>query len=378
MLSVRRIEVCRLDGPKRTPQGGIRVDAALTRSGILKYTQPDGSVIREYRPSSEVQNPESIATLASAPVTKLHPPEMVNRDNYQLYAKGHVGESVRKDGNSLAATMYLQAGDLADSVERGDMREVSCGYKCRLDDTPGIVPEGEPDAGERYDRVQRDIVYNHAAIVPKGRAGSEIALRLDSENHVISPHGEKAPTMKERIDGADYEIGTDAHRHAVERRDAAEKTRKAEETKLRADLDAANARAQAEAQRADAAETAEKARKDSAEFKAVSENAAKFIGAEYKAEGKKVSEIKRDVASKAFPSQKFDDAVRLDAFYDAACAMFASRTDSDALADLRVDAEIVATSPGNAERIDAEAAWEAMVQRNRNAWKKAPSATESN
>src|SRR5690606_25874157 len=110
-------------------------------------------------------------------------------------------------------------GQLLAAVERKDRREVSCGYRCLVDETPGVTPEGE-----RYDRVQRRIRYNHVAIVPEGRAGEAVALRMDAAGNTIPPGGHVAPGQNGeipreertmftiRIDGEDYPLGTDAER----------------------------------------------------------------------------------------------------------------------------------------------------------------------
>jgi hypothetical protein len=337
-VAVRRIDsAVRLDGVKRTPQGGIRVDAALARPGILKYRQPDGQWISEYLPPSEAFKADSLETLAAAPITKLHPPEMVTRRNWSKYARGTVGDNVRQDDGKVVATVYLQDADLADAVERGDMREMSCGYVCDLLNTPGVVPAGEPDAGQRYDRMQINRRYNHAAVVPMGRAGAEIALRLDASDNVITD--EEVDMKIEKIDGVEYEIGTDAHRAAEGRRDAKAKEDKAASDKLQARADKAEADLIAERKdrdgdkaRADKAEAElSKFRKDASDKARASleGSSRKVLGAEFKfdaADGKPMSdaEIRRAVAIKANPEMKLDgksDAY-VEVLFDMAVAKF--------------------------------------------------------
>jgi len=337
-VAVRRIDCAvRLDGIKRTPQGGLRVDAALARSGILKYRQPDGSWISEYVPPVELARKDALETLSAAPVTKLHPPVMVNKSNWSRYARGTVGENVRVDDGKIVATVYLQDAELADAVERGDMREMSCGYECDVVNQSGIVPAGEPDAGQRYDRIQTNRRYNHAAVVPMGRAGSEIALRLDASDNVITD--EEGNMKIEKIDGVEYEIGTDAHRAACERRDAKAKTEKEAADKLqaradKAEADLAQARKDADAEkaRADKAEAeASKYRKDAADKArgSLEESARKVLGEETKfdgADGKPMSdaEIRLAVASKANPDLKLDgkSEAYVEALFDMAIEKF--------------------------------------------------------
>jgi uncharacterized protein len=71
------------------------------------------------------------------------------------------------------------------------------GYEVREDHTPGTWN------GQAYDLVQRDIRYNHVALLPpgSGRAGRECALRLDSTAAVLDD--EQTPrAAQERIDEA--------------------------------------------------------------------------------------------------------------------------------------------------------------------------------
>lgn len=177
-----RLDAGRIGSIKRTPQGGLRVDARLTRTGVLEYRQADGTVRRELRPPDEVFRADSLDSLRGAPVTDLHPSTMVRTDNYRDLAAGHVADDVREDsGRYVSATLVVQDARLVELIERGDRREVSLGYTCDYDPTPGDWN------GEKYDGVQRSIVYNHAAIGPRdwGRAGSEVALRIDSADAVV-------------------------------------------------------------------------------------------------------------------------------------------------------------------------------------------------
>jgi hypothetical protein len=57
-----------------TPEGFLRIPAAVTRVGVFNYKQPDGSVIRELRLPEEVFNPDSLSSLKSIPITNDHPP----------------------------------------------------------------------------------------------------------------------------------------------------------------------------------------------------------------------------------------------------------------------------------------------------------------
>ncbi len=190
-----RVGVLDADRVERTPQGGIRAPARFTRVGVLDYQQPDGTIRREYRPPEEVFKPESLKTLVDAPVTHLHPNEgRVDATNFSRLSKGHVSTDVApEDEKFVGGTVVVQDADIVSLVDQKALSEFSAGYGCTIDATPGTTPDGEP-----YDVVQRNIKYNHVALLPRGqgRAGSEVSLRLDSNGHQVMP----LPTKDTKMD----------------------------------------------------------------------------------------------------------------------------------------------------------------------------------
>lgn len=163
---------------RKTPQGGVSAPAYLTRTGVFvyRYMKPDGEsvVVRELRHPDEVFKESSLATLHGAPITIGHPQE-VTPDNWREVSVGTVGDNVKKDSRFVSATVRVQDKDAVDKVVSGELVELSCGYHA---DT--VIESGVYN-GQPYDAVQRNIQYNHVALLPKGggRAGSEVKLRLD-------------------------------------------------------------------------------------------------------------------------------------------------------------------------------------------------------
>jgi uncharacterized protein len=245
---VQRFDVMGRAGKvRRTQVGGVRVDARLTRIGVLPYTLADGTVRRELRHPDEVFNSDSLATLQSAPVTDLaHHRSLIGPHNWKEANLGHT-ENVRSDARYVEGELVINDAATATDVENGKLADISCGYECKLDFTPGVFE------GERYDAIQRAIRYNHVAVLPKGRgrAGTDVGVRLDSHDAFCVDNEETIIMKTIRLDGKDFEVGSDAHLAKIEelhkaelarvRSDAADETAKVTKAKdeLQANFDAA-------------------------------------------------------------------------------------------------------------------------------------------
>lgn len=321
----------RLSKAKRTTQGFARVDARLTRTGILTYTRADGSVQHEYRPAEEVFAPKSLETLDGAVVTDLHPTVMVDASNAQQLTRGHV-RAPRADGRFIGAELQVESAELLTKIDAGDRAEISCGYTCDLDMTPGEFE------GQRYDAVQRNIEYNHVAIGPRnwGRAGNEVALRLDAadanttalvgrfdegatgdDNEGARDNPGKKIKMKLgkfeiKVDATDEQIVADALKVATDRAESAE----AKVAELQAAAGAAAVQLKAATDRADAAE-ARVAKIDRAELE---QSARVALGAEAKFDGQTDLQVRAAVVAKMLPAVHLDgcDAAFVQGAYAAA------------------------------------------------------------
>lgn len=223
--------------------GGLRVPATVARTGVQVYAGPDGKMVREYRPDSEVFAEEALATLRGAPITIGHRAR-VTPANWSAVAVGFVAGDPRRDGEWVAVDVQAATQETIDRIAARELVEVSCGYDTVIVDQPGRT-----DSGEEYDRVQTQIRYNHVALGPTGfaRAGRNARLRLDGNE---DPTEESKP-MIFKIDGADFDLskpeGAAAAAARVETLTSAAKDAAAK-------ADAATARADAATARADAAE----------------------------------------------------------------------------------------------------------------------------
>ena len=154
----------------RSPEGYLICrDVPINRTGVQDYLAGelglDGDperVVKVYRLPDDVFAPAALASFEGKDVTDNHPPEMLTAENQSAYSKGHL-EHVRRVGDNTVADLFIKDPVLASQVESGAMREVSCGYNCKFE--PYLD-------GYR----QTNIIGNHLAVVPRGRAGHDVAI----------------------------------------------------------------------------------------------------------------------------------------------------------------------------------------------------------
>lgn len=165
-----------------SPEGFLFVEGRPTRAGVFLYKRADGSILRELRPPEEVGSAESLATLARKPITNEHPPEFVDAANAEKYAAGSVDPEVVWEQDHLDGFVRVKGTvmreDAIRAIQDGRL-ELSCGYHADIDETPGVWTDSQGKE-HRYDAIQRNIRYNHLALVDRGRAGKQARLRLDS------------------------------------------------------------------------------------------------------------------------------------------------------------------------------------------------------
>lgn len=189
---------------RRTDEGFIADSPVLTRTGIFPYRNRDGTTRFEYRPPEEVFHPRSLATLKGKPITEDHKGH-VTASNAGGMVAGAILSEGRRDGDNLVADIVIHNPE---AIAKGK-KDLSLGYLCDIDDTPGEVN------GQHYDCIQRNIRVNHLAIVGRGRAGNA-RLNLDRAD-AINEDEEMTMTLEEAM----KKIG---ELEAKARSDEAEKT----------------------------------------------------------------------------------------------------------------------------------------------------------
>lgn len=191
------------------PNGFLPVTANLTRTGIFTYyeMQKDGSVktVRQLRHPDEVFSADAMGTLLGLPATNNHPDSsLISVENAKNYVVGWQADSPKKvklDDMTKDGEDYIQSKivffdrQTIDAITGGKKQEISLGYMCSLDETPGEW-NGQP-----YDAVQRNIRYNHLSLVNKARGGEACRIMTDAESSSVLCDGISFPQDEVSMDG---------------------------------------------------------------------------------------------------------------------------------------------------------------------------------
>jgi len=174
-----RYDFVQVSAPRIDSKTGIlRCRGTIARTGVQDYRNSDGTVRRELRPADEVE--KSAKSFEAQPITLEHPPEMVNARNSRNYMRGLTG-TVAFDGALLTTELTVTDQEAVDSAQTTH-KQLSNGYECDIDETPGTWE------GQRYDCIQRNIRGNHVALVKQARAGEMAKLHLDSSDSLPSDY----------------------------------------------------------------------------------------------------------------------------------------------------------------------------------------------
>ena len=365
---------------ERTTEGFLKGRAIVTCCGVFTYKRADGTLQRELRLPEEVFAPATLESLKLKPVTLNHPTELVIPENADMLQVGSLGDNpsstnqeynwngeptdLKKltDGLNVAVDMIITKKDAIDAVINGK-QGLSMGYTCDIE----MAEPGSTWCGVEYDYIQRNIKYNHCAIVDAGRAGdnAKIELRVDSadavlEDKLVTKDGGTKMLKKINLDGIDYEAEESVIKALNTEKKRADDA-VAELSKFKED--SAKELSVMTAERDTQKERADKAEEDLAKAKAEALDSTKLdeavnarielyknaekAGVEVKNDMKD-ADIKKAVIAKIFPKANLDgkDSAYIDARYDATVEMLAERADSNSR-------QVLADTPNNhADSVD--------------------------
>lgn len=169
-----------------TDEGFLRVPGRVAKADNVQeyYAKELGitdgdplQIIRVFRPSSEVFNPESLDSYMGADVTDDHPSQIVDTDTYNAVSRGVSVSRGRQDGDFVVCDLIIKDKKTIKAVESGKV-QLSAGYTADYEKSPGVSP-----AGQSYDYIQRNIKINHVALVDRARAGGQARLFDNKGDH---------------------------------------------------------------------------------------------------------------------------------------------------------------------------------------------------
>lgn len=180
----------------------------ISKVGVFPYLgreigapEPD-RIYHVFRPAEELASPETIASFRLMPLVDEH--AMLGSEDQGLTpaeqkgVQGVIGETVYFDPPYLRANLKIFSEAAKRMVATGEKIELSPGYRCRYEFTPGEFD------GQQYDAVQRSLIGNHLALVTEGRTGPDVAV-LDRALYALDYNSLKEAVMadenKQAVDG---------------------------------------------------------------------------------------------------------------------------------------------------------------------------------
>lgn len=164
-----------------------------TRAGIFKYKDAQGNTVRELRPRDEVFNEESMNSLSLVPFSIEHNGGLLTPDTVEKYQAGSVGDTVRKADPYVEVSASATRKDAVDKIMKLQHLDVSAGYTCDIEEKSGF-----DDEFGAYDRIQRNIRYNHLTSTARGR-GEGCSIRLDAWMVNEDQQTEQNPSNEDKI-----------------------------------------------------------------------------------------------------------------------------------------------------------------------------------
>ena len=157
-------------------------DNPMTKIGVFPYLgrqiSPDLEPDRIYqvlRPEEELTKPETLKSLELIPLINDH--TMIGKEPgmqpaEEVGVEGTTGANVKVNGKLVTNDLKCYTENIKELISSGK-KDLSMGYRCRYELTSGEFE------GVHYDAIQRDIIFNHIALVEEGRMGKDVRV-MDS------------------------------------------------------------------------------------------------------------------------------------------------------------------------------------------------------
>ena len=186
----------------KTPEGYYQGNVVCTGIGVFRYLDKNKKFVQRLRDVDDVK--AATASINCKPITLQHPNKPVDINNVKDLKVGMTANDATFDGLNNRVTVTITDKDAVDAIDRGEVKAFSMGYKCSVVENDGVWQ------GVHHDQQQKDIVYNHLALVTKGRAGDKVNFMVgdsadfaDIFDMADPEEGEKKPTEdgNENLDG---------------------------------------------------------------------------------------------------------------------------------------------------------------------------------
>lgn len=171
-----------LDAPRPMQGGFVAYRAKAARTGVYEYggreVDPenkhglrDTAIVHVLRDERTVFDQKAVHSFIGKPITDDHPASAVTADNWREHARGTVMGAKWEEGGYLAFDLLLTDAEAIRKVD-GGKRQLSNGYSAELEFGDFTAADGT-----KCQARQTSIAGNHVALVDRGRAGSECAIK---------------------------------------------------------------------------------------------------------------------------------------------------------------------------------------------------------
>ena len=154
----------------KTKDGYYQGNVVCTGVGVFRYLGDDRKFVGRLRDVDDVK--AATKTINCIPVTLQHPNQPVTADNVDDLQVGMTANDASFDGLNNHVTVTITGKKAIEAIDKGEVKAFSMGYKCSIVDNDGVWQ------GVHHDQQQKDIVYNHIALVKNGRAGDKVRFMV--------------------------------------------------------------------------------------------------------------------------------------------------------------------------------------------------------
>ena len=154
----------------KTKDGYYQGNVVCTGVGVFRYLGDDHKFVGRLRDVDDVK--AATKTINCIPVTLQHPNQPVTADNVDDLQVGMTANDASFDGLNNHVTVTITGKKAIEAIDKGEVKAFSMGYKCSIVDNDGVWQ------GVHHDQQQKNIEYNHIALVKNGRAGDKVRFMV--------------------------------------------------------------------------------------------------------------------------------------------------------------------------------------------------------